>query len=47
MQIGQYVAENGNTRAAKQFKLDFFNSLNFTIILSAAAKSAKIKLSNN
>ena len=46
-QIGQYAAENGNTRAVKRFKADFLNSLTFTIILSAAAKSAKILSSNN
>ena len=42
-QIGQHAAENGNTRAVKWFKPDFSNSLTFPIILSAAAKSAKIK----
>ena len=46
-QMGQYAAETRNTRTVKQFKPDFSNSLTFTIILSAAAKSAKIKLSNN
>ena len=46
-QIGQYAAENGNTRAVKRFKPDFSNSLTFTTIVSAVAKSAKIKLSNN
>ena len=41
MRIEQYAAENGNTRAVKWFKLVFSNSLMFTFILSAAAKSAK------